>query len=141
MSIRKFPVAPPVQRRVTILLLVLAVVLAGCASPGPREREAARLALFESVAGDPVESFHFWDLHRWELLGPESVAVWTRVNEAWLIHVDRPCTGLQFASAIALTSNQNRVTRRFDAVRFGNERCPIREIRPVDGKALKAARG
>lgn len=119
----------------------LAALLSACVTPGPSERQAARLAEFEAVAGAPVESFHFWDMHRWELLGPLSVAVWTRVNEAWLIHVDRPCVGLEFAQAIALTSTQNRVSRRFDAVLFENERCRIREIRPVDGKALRAARG
>jgi len=122
------------------LAIGLIAVLAACATPGPRERQAARLAEFEAVAGEPVESFHFWDMQRWELLGPLSVAVWTRVNEAWLIHVDKPCVGLEFAQAIALTSTQNRVSRRFDAVRFENERCRIREIRPVDGKALRAAR-
>lgn len=122
-------------------LLLLAAMLAGCVSPGPRERQAARLAEFEAVAGEPVESFHFWSMQRWESLGPLSVAVWTRVNEAWLIHVDKPCNGLDFAQSIGLTSTQNRVSRRFDAVRFGTERCYIREIRPVDGKALRAARG
>ncbi len=124
-----------------VTVLVCLTLLAACAtSPGPREREAARLAEFEAVAGEPVDSFNFWDLQRWELLGPQSVAVWTRVNQAWLIDVELPCFGLEFAPAIALSSSQNRVSRRFDSVLFGRERCQISQIRPVDGKALKAAR-
>jgi hypothetical protein len=122
------------------LLLLCLLMLAACASPAPRERRAARLAEFQAVAGAPVASFHFWELQRWELLGPQHVAVWTRVNEAWLIEVERGCYGLEFAEAIGLTSSVNRVSRRLDAVRFGQQRCQIREIWPIDGKALKAGR-
>lgn len=127
-------------RLVQGVALALTVLLTACASPGPRERQAARLAEVESVAGEPVESFNFWDMQRWEVLGPLEVMVWTRVNEAWLLRVDTPCPGLEFANVIGVTSTQNRVSRRFDAVRFERQRCPIREIRPVDGKALKALR-
>ena len=117
-----------------------ALLLAACASPGPRAREAERLAEFESVAGAPVESFQFWDMQRWEVLGPSSVGVWTRVNEAWLITVETPCPGLEFANVIGVTSTLNRVSRAFDAIRFEQQRCRIDEIRPVDGKALKQLR-
>ena len=116
---------------------VAVIALAACTTPGPRERQAARLAEFEAVAGEPVERFHFWDLQRWEVLGPYEIAVWTRINEAWLIRVNRPCAGLEFAQTIGLSSNQNMVSTRFDAVLFERQRCNIREIRPVDGKALK----
>ncbi len=118
----------------------LTALLAACVSPGPREREAVRLAEFESVAGAPVEGFQFWTMQRWEVLGPTSVGVWTRVNEAWLITVEMPCNGLEFASVIGVTSTLNRVSRAFDAIRFEQERCRIKEIRPVDGKALKQLR-
>ncbi len=119
-------------------LLVLA--LAACASVTPRERLADRLAEYEAVAGAPVDSFHFLSMHSWELLGPQEVAVWTRINDAWLIRVDRPCNGLEFTAAIGVSSTASRVTRRFDYVEFENQRCRIDEIRPVDGKALKALR-
>lgn len=120
--------------------LLLATTLAGCAGPGPRERELARLDEFERHAGPPVDDFHFWSIDRWESLGPDAVAIWTRVNEAWLIRVRQPCTGLEFASSIAVTSTNNRVYRAFDSVLFERQRCRIAEIRPVDGKAMKAER-
>lgn len=112
-------------------------LLAGCAGPSPREREAARLAQFESVAEPPVDSFRFWTLHKWESLGPEAIAVWTRLNEAYLLRVERPCFGLEYARAIAVSSTANTVTRRFDTVNFDHQKCRIAEIRPVDAKAVK----
>jgi len=111
--------------------------LVACAAPGPAQRMAARLQQFEAVAGAPVESFHFWQLDRWEPLGERHVAVWTRVNEAYLIEVREPCSGLDFARSIALTSTQNRVQRRFDSVLFEHQRCRIESIRPVDGREFK----
>jgi hypothetical protein len=117
--------------------LVAAALLAACMSPSPRERDAARLAQFESVAEAPVDSFRFWTLHKWESLGPEAIAVWTRLNEAYLLRVDKPCVGLEYARAIGLSSSANTVNRRFDTVNFGDQRCRIAEIRPVDAKAVK----
>lgn len=124
----------------SILLLSSFVPAVATERPGPRERAAQRLAEAERHAGAPVEDFHFWDIQRWEHLGPLEVLVWTRLNEAWLLKLQRPCTGLDYATGIGLTSTANRVHRRFDAVVFEQQRCRIGEIRPVDGKALKAER-
>ncbi|MBD8526485.1 DUF6491 family protein [Pseudomarimonas arenosa] len=119
--------------------LALAAGLSACATTSPGDRMAKRLALFEEVAQAPVKSFHFWQMHRWEALGRSHVAVWTRLDTAYLIEVDQPCSGLDFTSAIALSSTQNRVHSRFDDVRFEDQRCRIAEIRPVDVAALKKA--
>jgi hypothetical protein len=116
------------------------LALTACASVGPRERMAARLEEFERHAGAPVKDFRLWNMDSWEALGPETLAVWTRPNEAWLLTVDLPCRDLEFANAIALTSSVGRVHSRFDSVVFEHQRCRITEIRPVDGRALKAER-
>lgn len=121
-----------------IVLALLATSIGVCAAATPRERSASRLVEFEAVAGAPVESFHFFTLQRFELLGPQTIAVWTRVNKAFLIDVHRPCPGLEFAGGIGLSSSQNRVSTRFDAVQFNRERCQIKQIRPIDARALKA---
>jgi hypothetical protein len=123
----------------SVLIFVL-VSLAACASAGPKERMAARLEEFQRHAGEPVKSFRYWDLNSWEALGPQTVAVWTRPNEAWLLRVDLPCRDLEWANVIALTSSVGRVHSRFDSVVFEHQRCRINEIRPVDGRALKAER-
>ena len=121
------------------LSVLLAVLLAGCASPGPAERQMRRLQLVQDVVGEPVESFHFWRLDRWEPLGREHVAVWTRLDTAYLIRVRQPCSGLEYATTIGLSSTGQRVYQRFDDVFFEQQRCRIDEIRPIDVKALKAA--
>ncbi len=121
-----------------LLLTFLATSLSACASPSPRERLASRLVEYEAVAGEPVDGFNFFTLQRFELLGPQTIAVWTRVNKVFLIDVQRPCPGLEFAGGIGVSSSQNRVSTRFDAVQFNRERCQIRQIRPIDSRALKA---
>ena len=122
------------------VLTCLVLALSACASGGSQQRSQARLLDVQSVAGEPVESFHFWRLDRWESLGPADIAVWTGVNEAWLIHVREPCHGLDFALEIGLSSSGQRVYSRFDDVRFDTQRCGIAEIRPIDVKALRALR-
>ncbi|MGQ0801069.1 MAG: DUF6491 family protein [Pseudomarimonas sp.] len=121
-----------------IILLVLLVTSFASAAASPRERLASRLVEYEAVAGDPVDGFNFFTLQRFELLGPQTIAVWTRVNKVFLIDVHRPCPGLEFAGGIGVSSSQNRVSARFDAVQFNRERCQIKQIRPIDSRALKA---
>jgi hypothetical protein len=66
--------------------------------------------------------------------------VWTTLHDAYLIEVDAPCTGLEFAQTIGLSSTNKRVHRRFDAVLLENQRCRIERIVEVDGRGLRAAR-
>lgn len=120
--------------------LLLMLLLSACAGPGPLKRMEARLAEVESVAGEPVESFHFWTLHSWEPLGRRHLLVHTRISEGWLLRIDEPCPGLEFAINVGLSSSNNRVYQRFDTVNFDKQRCRIDEIRPVDVKALRALR-
>lgn len=120
--------------------VALLLALAGCAGNGPAQRDAKRLQEFQSVAGEPVASFRFWTLHRWEGLGREHLAVWTRINTAYLIKVHGPCSGLDFATSVGLTSSDHRVYQKFDEVVFADQRCRIAEIRPVDVAALKKLR-
>ena len=124
------------------LLASVFLLASGCATslPGPAERDARRLAQFERHAGAPVDEFHFWQMDRWESLGRDAIAVWTNPNEAYLLRVRPPCTGLDFADGVGVTSTGRRVNRRFDYVTFEQQRCQIAEIRPVDVKGLKAER-
>jgi hypothetical protein len=119
------------------LSAVAVLLLAACGTPGPRERDALRLEQFLAAAGPPVESFPFFRLQTWQGLGPDAIAIWPRINEAYLVRVEQPCFGLEFARAMAVTSSAGRVTRRFDSILFGDQRCRIAEIRPVDAAALR----
>ena len=129
-------------RRLSRIALVASILpAAACAATGggPSEREATKLERYREFAGAPVRDFHFWRLDRWDVLGEYDIAVWTSTTDAYLVHVMKPCFGLDFANTIALTSTQQRVYARFDSVLFEQQRCRIDEIRPVDGKAYKAA--
>jgi len=123
-----------------LLLFCIGLLLSGCLSPGPRERDALALARYQAHAGEPVDSFHLRLMREWASLGESHVAVYTAVNQAWLLEVSRPCWGLEFAQAISLTSSGSRVNARFDSVRFDEQICRIREIRKVDVRAMKAQR-
>ena len=122
------------------MLIAGALLLQACATTeGPKERMADRLAFVERFTGPPVDSFHFWDMKRFEVLGEHALMVWTTIDDAYLITVERPCNGLVFARGVGLSSTQRRVHQRFDTVNFDNQRCDIAGIRPVDGDALRDA--
>jgi hypothetical protein len=121
-------------------LLLMSIALAACASTSPREREEAALSRYSAFAGEPVSSFHLRLMREWVSLGSTHLAVYTSVNEAWLLEVEQPCHGLDFTRAVQLTSTGSRVYSRFDSVRFEHQICRIREIRKVDVRAMKAER-
>lgn len=125
-------------------VLFAGFVLAGCAT-GPSLGDAEKRALYRQHAGEPIESFrYFTSISGWTPLGDSAVAIWPRPNEAYLLSLDGPCTDLEFANAISLSSQMRTVYAKFDRVvpatstgsHFG---CPIREIRPLDVNALRDA--
>lgn len=128
-----------ITTRIGVALAAL-IALAACSTPGPRERDAINLALYSAHAGEPVESFHLRNLRDWVNLGESHLAVYTGHNQAWLLTVEQPCFGLEFAQTVGLSSTASRVHARFDSVRFERQSCRIREIRPVDVRALREQR-
>lgn len=127
-----------VFNRWIVAAMAAGLMLGGCATVGPDERRAARLDQFQAAAGAPIESFRYWDLHKWEALGETALAVWTRPDEAYLLRVQRPCTELEWTHAIGLTSSVNRVSANFDSVVVDGQRCRITEIRPVDARDVRS---
>ena len=122
----------------------LLLAFAACAAD-PKIREADRLALYRANAGASVDNFqYFGRLDGWTPLGQSAVAIWTKPNEAYLLELDGTCLDLDFANAITVTDQFGRVYRRFDKVIVLSQGanqipCWIRDIRPVDVKALKQA--
>ncbi len=129
-----------------ILLSAIGLLLAfsACAAD-PNIRDADRLALYRANAGASVDNFqYFGRLDGWTPLGETAVAIWTRPSEAYLLELDGTCQDLDFANAITGTNQFGRVYRRFDKVVVlgrGTSQIPcwIRDIRPIDVKALKQA--
>lgn len=133
------------MKRLLPLALVVATTLAACAS-GPRMSDTERLALFTEHAGEPVNSFRYFNrLSGWTSLGNNALAVWTRPSEAFLLQLTGPCNDLAFAHAISVTSRMSTVSARFDSViprgpGMSNIQipCRIQTIRPVNVAAMRA---
>lgn len=123
--------------------VLAAAALSACSSA--RISDADRLTLYRANAGAPVPSFqYFGQLDGWTPLGNTALAVWTRPSQVYLLELQATCHDLDFANAISVTNQFGRVYSRFDKVLVlgrGTNRIPcwIREIRPVDAKALRAA--
>ncbi len=123
--------------------LFAVVFSASCASM-PDVRDAERLALYRTHAGEPVNGFQYYGrFSNWTPLGDSAIAIWVGPSRAWLLDLYGPCNDLDFADAISLSSNNGRVSARFDSVRVHNRNataipCRIKEIRPVNAKALRA---
>lgn len=126
-----------------LLVLVLLVLLAGCASQRPSD--ADRYALYAAHAGAETDHFrYFGRINGWTPLGDSALAVWTRPGEAWLLDLAGPCHDLQSTPAIGLTSTMSRVSARFDRVLVRSRGtiempCHIRTIRPLDTRAIRDA--
>ena len=120
----------------SIAAVCLSVVACSALADTPAT-EAANLARIQKYAGAPVKNFTMWSMYKWQGLGPDKLAVWTKVNEAYLLTVGQPCIHLQDARGIIVTSQMShQVNRRMDYVNFGSQHCQIIEIRPIDYKAM-----
>ncbi len=119
------------KRRLAVIALCALVMVAPLHAQ-TRDTQQKNLEKYLAYAGEPVDKFQFWALTQWELVGPDKVVVWPRMNQAFLLTVDEPCQQLQWAKSIALTSSVNTVTKRFDSVIAGRDRCRINEIQPID---------
>ena len=141
----------------TLAALLAAAPLAGCASdpvqPSPSDggqeakaaagSDARNAQLYRAHAGEPVDGF-VGRVNNWTVLDEESLVVWTGVNRGYLLELVGPCIELPWAQRITFTNDGfTRIGVFDDVIVLGRQPqtmpCPIREIRPVDGKAVKAA--
>ena len=124
------------------LILAACLALTGRAGADTREYEKEQLARFSQFAGGPIDEFPMVDLYRWQVVGPENLVIWSTINDAYLLKVDKPCRQLQWSHGLFVSQTQKwKVSRKFDFVNVG-ERCRIVEIRPIDLVAMtKAADG
>lgn len=128
----------------TLFVLSFAALFSASCASAPAMRDAERLALYRNHAGEPVKGFQYYGrFSNWTALGDSAIALWVGPSRVWLLDLYGPCSDLEFANAISLTSNNGRVSARFDSVRVHNRGaisipCRIKEIRPVDAKALRA---
>ena len=135
------------KRKSALMMMMLASMvftLGACASDA-RLRDADKLAIYEANAGAPVDSFqYFGSINGWTPLGDSAIALWTRPNQAYLLTLYGPCPDMPYSPVISVTNQMGRVHARFDKVIARNRGsidipCNIKEIRPLDVKAVKQA--
>jgi len=125
------------QKIFPMLLLAALSLAAGCAAH--RMTLPEQRAQFLRYAGEPVRQITYLGRYdNWRALGDDAVVVWTTFNKAYLLKLSQPCTGLQFAHRIGLSSTGGSVTQGLDSVRFEHGRCFIDEIRPIDTQRMRA---
>jgi hypothetical protein len=135
----------PLPKPLQVGLGVLVLAFSACATDGMTDTD--KLALYRAHAMAPVASFRYLNrIDGWTPLGDAALAIWTRPNEAYLLETNGPCPDLEFAQAIGLTSQMGMVYSRFDKVIPRADPggappipCQIRQIRPLDVKAIKSA--
>lgn len=122
--------------RLPWLLMTLALV-AGAARADTRAHEDEELARYQKFAGAPVAEFPMFRMWKWQVVGPERLVIWSTINDAYLIRVEKPCVRLEWTHAVVVTQKmRQKVSQKFDFVVFGNQRCKIAEILPVDYKTM-----
>lgn len=135
------------MNRLLALGLALAL-LAGC-SGTPRLSDAERLARYQAYAGEPVERFTQIRIDNWDSLDTNKLVLWNGRSEAYLLTVWDTCADLRQAQAITVVSASAHTVSVFDKIkvikdpRFGPmmtgfDTCPIREIRPIDVRQMRA---
>jgi hypothetical protein len=131
----------PVRR--TSALLGALVLVTACTTSPPMST-AERLEFYRANAGEPVPGFHsparLWG---WRALGDSALTVWTSKDDGFLLDLASRCPEMAVASAIGLTTRNDRVAAGLDSIVIqrrggaGNPAtCPIDTIRPINTRAV-----
>ena len=118
-------------------LSIALALLAGVAHADTRAHEDEEFARYKQYAGAPIDEFPMFRMWKWQVVGPERIIIWSTINDAYLVRVEKPCVRLEWTHAVVVTQKmRQKVSKKFDYVVFGNQRCKIAEILPVDYKAM-----
>jgi uncharacterized protein DUF6491 len=124
-------------------ILLAALVASGCATTGDSGIQLSKserlLSKYEPYVGEPVKSFTAFRPDSWQPISRTQLVVWTNMNNAYLLTVAGPCHDLPFARTVGVTSTTSEITT-FDSVIVRGNRCPIRQIQPIDVRQMRADR-
>ena len=126
-------------RDLSLAALVVAMTLLAACATTARVSDEQRLALYAAHAGEPVNSIRYTTPMGWEAVDDEHLLLNMRPRESYLLRLDGFCLkqgGSQLA--IAVSHQAGVVSSGFDRVSVSGAQmdCRIREIRPVDIKAV-----
>ncbi|MDI1251972.1 DUF6491 family protein [Thermomonas sp.] len=124
----------------SLIPLLAALSLAACATTAPSE--SARLALYQSHAGEPVKQIRYLNAMGWERVDGEHVVLNLLPRESWLLKLSGPCLDWGSGSPfLAFSSQTGWLISKFDSIKVSGSpvTCRIDEIRPIDMHAVHAA--
>jgi len=88
--------------------------------------------------GNEISSFStFGQLNGWHALDRDSLIVWVGANKAYLLDLKRPSPYLQHAWHVGVTTMNDRVDARYDAVVIDGQHYPIKSIHALDRAEVK----
>ena len=123
----------------TLTAILLAAFLASACATTGASRPEERYARYEPSLGEPVNSFTALQKYSWEPISRRQLVLWTTINDAYLLTVTGNCPELPFTQAVGVTSTTSQIST-LDSVIVRGNRCPIRQIQPIDVKRMKADR-
>ncbi len=132
------------RSNVFLSLMLVVFATAGCTTNGGL-RDEERLTLYRNHAGEPVDSIQYTGSYNgWTPLSDGAFALWTRPSQAWLVELYSPCSEIDYADTIGFRDTNGRLSARFDQVYVSSRSlipisCTIKEIRPLDVKAIRIA--
>ncbi len=119
------------------LMASVLVLFAGTALADTAKVMANNLARFEHYAGKPQGAVTVFQLQGWQPLGDDHIAIWTGVNDVYLIKVAKPCINLSWTNSVGINPHMNQLQARFDSIHVRGMPCQIETIRKVDYRALR----
>ena len=125
-------------------LSAAAMLMLGACATTPKEASADKLARYQSFAGEPVRSipYNATGSHGFDVIDEQHMVVETRPSAGYLFSLSGPCLRDNSAPVLNITSQVGRVSAGFDRVSSLSQpgmTCIVKEIRPLDMKALRAA--
>lgn len=133
------------MKRIQTFAVPMLALLAITACATTRESDADKLARYTAFAGPPVASIRYGSAgsQGFDVVDDRHVVLDVRPREAYLLRIDGPCLAYERGSpTLGISSQLGRISAGFDRVTAASQpgmSCIIREIRPIDLKALRAA--
>jgi hypothetical protein len=115
----------------TAALLLGSVALSGNASANAAAAadDGSSGTTADQPAYERVDSFWMWSRpYSWQPIDDSSVVLWPTPFEPYLVHLTYPSHDMRFVQHLVVTSTNNRVYAKFDALQIRGFRYPIDSI-------------